>query len=127
MRLHPERSLVVLVSLMSLSPTYLAQYKPTPARPRSYLESWQGQPDKPDKIDHASVKEGTVITCIDVMPDQESSTCNLKYKNGGEEILKLQQSTTAPKTDVVYLSCQATVPRRACKVQLTVSREQTIK
>ena len=41
MRLHPERSLVVLVSLMSLSPTSLAQYKPNPTRPRSYLESWQ--------------------------------------------------------------------------------------
>src|ERR1700746_3661324 len=94
MRLHPERSLVVLVSLMSL--VSLAQDKPTPARPRSYLESWQSQPDKPDKIDHASVKEGTVIACIDVMPHQEGSTYNLKYKNGGEEILKLQESTTAP-------------------------------
>jgi len=127
MKLHPERSLVVVVFLMSLSPTSLAQYKPTPARPRSYLESWQGQPDKPDKIDHASVKEGTVIACIDVMPHQEGSTCNLKYKNGGEEILKLQESTTAPKTDVVYLSCEATVPRRACKVQLTVPKEPTTK
>lgn len=127
MRLHPERSLVVLVSLMSLSPTSLAQYKPNPTRPRSYLESWQGQPDKADKIDHASVKRGTVIACIDVMPHQEGSTCNLKYKNGGEEILKLQESTTAPKTDVVYLTCEATAPRRACKVQLTVSREQTTK
>jgi hypothetical protein len=127
MRLHPQRSLVVVVFLMSLSPTSLAQHKATPARPRSYLESWQGQPDKPDKIDHASVSEGTVIACIDVMPHQEGSTCNLKYKNGGEEILKLQQSTTAPKTDVVYLSCEATVPRRACKVQLTVPKEQTTK
>ena len=44
MRSHPERSLVVVVFLMTLSPTSLAQYKPTPARPRSYLESWQGQP-----------------------------------------------------------------------------------
>jgi hypothetical protein len=127
MRLHPQRSLVVVVFLMSLSPTSLAQYKATPARPRSYLESWQGQPDKPDKIDYASVSEGTVIACIDVMPHQEGSTCNLKYKNGGEEILKLQQSTTAPKTDVVYLSCDATVPRRACKVQLTVPKERTTK
>ena len=127
MRLHPQRSLVVVVFLMSLSPTSLAQYKATPARARSHLESWQGQPDKPDKIDHASVSEGTVIACIDVMPHQEGSTCNLKYKNGGEEILKLRQSTTAPKTDVVYLSCDATVPRRACKVQLTVPKEQTTK
>ena len=127
MRLRPERSLVVVVFLMSLSPTSLAQYKPAPARPSSYLESWQGQPDKADKIDHAPVKGGTVIACIDVMPHQEDSTCNLKYKNGGEEILKLQESTTAPKTDVVYLSCEATVPRRACKVLLTVPKEQTTK
>lgn len=122
MRLHPERSLVVLMFLISLSVVSVAQNKPTPTRPRSYLESWQGQPDKPDKIDHASVNEGTVIACIDVMPHQKGSTCNLKYKNGGEEILKLQQSTTVPKTDVVYLSCDATLPRRACKVQLTVSK-----
>src|ERR1700746_1023640 len=127
MRLHPERSLVVLLSLMSLSLMSLAQDKPTPTRPRSYLESWQGQPDKPDKIDHASVKEGTVIACIDEITHQEGSTCNLKYKNGGEEILKLQEPTTAPKTDVVYLSCEATVPRRACKVLLTVPKEQTTK
>ena len=127
MRLHPERSLVVLMFLMSLSLVSLAQDKPTPTRPRSYLESWQGQPDKADKIDHASVRKGTIIECIDVMPHQEGSTCKLKYKNGGEEILKLQQSTTAPKTDVVYLSCEATVPRRACKVQLTVPKEQTTK
>ena len=127
MRSHPERSLVVVVFLMTLSPTSLAQYKPTPARPRSYLTVGRVNPDKPDKIDHASVKEGTVIACIDVMPQQEGSTCNLKYKNGGEEILKLQESTTAPKTDVVYLSCEATVPRRACKVQLTVAKEQTTK
>ena len=107
--------------------TSLAQDKPTPKRPRSYLESWQGQPDKADKIDHTSVKGGTVIACIDVMPHQKGSTCNLHYKNGGEEILKLQQSTTAPKTDVVYLSCEATAPRRACKVQLTVPGEPTTK
>lgn len=124
MRLHPERWLVVLMFLMSLSVVSVAQNKPTPTRPRSYLESWQGQPDKPDKIDHASVSEGTVIACIDAMPHQKGSTCNLKYKNGGEEILKLQQSTTV---DVVYLSCDATLPRRACKLQLTVSKEQTTK
>jgi hypothetical protein len=52
---------------------------------------------------------------------------HLKYKNGEEEILKLQQSTTAQKTDVVYLSCEATVPRRACNVQLTAPKEQTTK
>src|ERR1700746_2109578 len=127
MRLHPQRPWVVVVFLMSLSPPSLAQHKATPARPRSYLESWQAQPDKPDKIDHASVSEGTVIACIDVMPHQEGSTCNLKYKNGGKKILKLQESTSAPKTDVVYLSCEATVPRRACKVLLTVPKEQTTK
>jgi hypothetical protein len=97
MRPHPERSLVVVVFLMSLSSTSLAQYKPTPARLRSYLESWQGQPDKPDKIDHASVKEGTVIACIDVMPHQEGSTCNLTYKNGGEEISEAAAVHYRPK------------------------------
>jgi hypothetical protein len=127
MRLHPERSLVALVFLMSLNLASLAQNKPTPTRQSSYLESWQGQPDKPDKIGHASVRKGTIIECIDVMPHQEGSTCNLKYKNGGEEILKLQQSTTARKTGVFYLSCEATVPRRACKVLLTVPKEQTTK
>jgi hypothetical protein len=127
MRIHPEHWLVVLLFLMSLSLVSLAQNKPTPTRPRSYLESWQGQPDKADKIDHASVRKGTIIECIDVMPDQKDSTCNLQYKNGGEEILKLQQSTTVPKTDVVYLSCEATAPRRACKVQLTVPKEITTK
>ena len=58
------------------------------------------------------------------MPHQEGSTCNLKYKSGGEEILKLQESMTAPKTDVVYLTCEATAPRRACKVQLTVPKRK---
>ena len=79
MRLHPERWSVVLVFLMSLSFVSLAHDKP-PTRPRSYLESWQGQPDKADKIDHASVRKGTIIECIDVMPHQEGSTCNLQYK-----------------------------------------------
>jgi hypothetical protein len=67
------------------------------------------------------------MTCIEVMPVQKDSICNLKYKTGGEITLKLEQSVTSTKTDVVYLSCDATLPRAACKVRLTAPKKQTAK
>jgi hypothetical protein len=116
------------LSLMaSVTSAFVTQNLLTPTQRRSYLESWRGQPDKADKIDHASVDEGTIMTCIEVMPVQKDSICNLKYKTGGEITLKLEQSITSTKTDVVYLSCDATLPRAACKVRLTAPKKQTAK
>jgi hypothetical protein len=79
------------------------------------------------KEEHAPVDEGTIMTCIEVMPLQKDSVCILKYENGGDITLKLRQSVTSTKTDVVYLSCDATLPRAACKVRLTAPTKQTAK
>jgi hypothetical protein len=54
------------------------------------------------------------MTCIEVMPVQKNSICNLKYKNGGEIALKLQQS--------VFIDVSA-----ACKVRLTAPTKLTAK
>jgi hypothetical protein len=116
-----------LLSTASMTSAFVTQNLLTPTQKRSYLESWRGQPDKPDKIDHASVDEGTIMTCIEVVPVQKDSICNLKYESGGEITLKLQQSATSTKTDEVYLSCDATLPRAACKVRLTAPTKQTAK
>ena len=114
-----------LFLMAGLTSAALAQSSPAPTPKSSYLESWRGQPDRADKIDHASVDEGTVMTCIEVMPVQKDSICNLKYKNGGDITLKLRQSVASTKTDVVYLSCDATFPRAACRVRLTAPKKQT--
>jgi hypothetical protein len=116
-----------LLSLASVTFALVTQNSLTPTQKRSYLESWRGQPDKADKIDHALVDEGTTMTCIEVMPLQKDSICILKYEKGGEITLKLQESVTSTKTDVVYLNCDATLPRAACKVRLTAPAKQTAK
>jgi hypothetical protein len=127
MKLICVASLLSLLSVASMTSAFVTRNLPIPAQKSSYLESWRGQPDKPDKIDHAKVDEGTIMTCIEVMPVQKGSICILKYETGGEITLKLQESVTSIKTDVVYLSCDATLPRAACKVRLTAPEKRTAK
>lgn len=118
------RSFVGIVFVASLASALMAQqHPPKPIGPSSYLESWQGQPGKPDKIDHIPVGAGTIMACIDVQPRQAGSECKLRYENGGEETLKFRDSITATKTDVIYLTCNATVAQRSCKVQLNSPKQ----
>lgn len=104
----------------------VGQKPPIPTGPSYYLESWQGQANKPDQEDHGPVGTGTIIACIDVQPRQNGSECVIRYENGGTEHLKFHSSIQATKTDVVYLTCAAKTPQRSCKAQLTPPKEHNV-
>jgi hypothetical protein len=93
------------------------QQKPPHPAHFYYLESWQGQPGKADKSDHAPVGDRSTIACVEVTPRQEGSECVLRFENGGTYNLKFRDAITA-KNDVVYLTCKASVAQRSCKVQV---------
>jgi hypothetical protein len=121
------RALVMHAILFASMPFFLLAQDPKPvtnpvkppSRREIYLESWQGQPGKPDQTAHGPVGPASTIDCIEVSPIQEGSQCKLKYESGETATLDYRQSIKPNRNEVVYLTCNATVPTRSCKVRIT--------
>jgi hypothetical protein len=75
---------------------------PKPIKSIYYLESWTGQPKKPDQTDHKPVGKG----------------------NGEHFDLTFRQSINSPTTDVAYLTCNTQPPTGVattyCKLSVAV-------
>jgi hypothetical protein len=112
------RFAIVAAMSIALGPIALAQGKPKPSYATSYMESWQGRPGKPDAIDHKPISRDTMMTCVLVEPGSRAgSACFVRYDNGGEVTLKLNQSVLSPNNDVAYLECLGDEPTH-CKLQV---------
>lgn len=118
-------SVKAFVLIVVCVPVGVSQSQIKPIKHTYYLESWTGQPGKPDKTDHAPVGEGNLITCIDVQPtDGTVLGCHIKLENGEHYDLTFRQAISSAKTDVAYLTCNTDpptgVPTSYCKVSIAV-------
>lgn len=93
--------------------------------PSPFLESWQGEPDMPDFIDHKQVSKGAHLTCYSVRSypknGDDKHACLLILKDGTKHMLCLNESIQVSKDDEALLDCLGDKPTR-CKVGIWFDR-----
>jgi hypothetical protein len=93
--------------------------------PSPFLESWQGEPDTPDFIDHKRVAKGAHLTCYSIRSSPKNGddkhACSLSLMDGTKHMLCLNESIQVLKDDEASLECLGDKPTR-CKVGIWFDR-----
>jgi len=113
------------IVLLYAPPSIICQTRLTHDPPSPFLESWQGEPDIPDVIDHKRVSKGAHLTCYSVRSypknGDDGHACSLTLKSGGKRTLYLDDSVQVSKDDEASLECLGDKPTR-CKVGIWFDR-----
>lgn len=83
---------------------------------RPFLESKQGQPGKPDVIDHGRALKGVHLRCTQVESNprqgNDSRACILRFEGTDAITLGFGRSLQVPKDGEGYLECLGDKPTR---------------
>lgn len=105
-------ALTLLFCLFALGYTVCQTEAPKICRP--FLRSWQGQPEKPDRIDHKPASKGANLVCYQVesYPKQgdDGRACLLTFQDGSKSKLNFKESLRVAKDDEISLQCLGDKP-----------------
>lgn len=112
-------SALTSIALLYATISAVCQTRLTHNPPSPFLESWQGESDMPDFIDHKQVSKGAHLTCYSVRSypknRDDGHACSLTLKERIKRTLNLDESIQVSKDDEVSLECLGDKPTR-CKV-----------